>query len=66
MKHYADVVTHSCIQTALMEKKCLWLEFDEMKNELEALKAEKKRCKDDMDVRVLLVFVIQPSGRENV
>lgn len=34
-----------------MEKKCLWLEFEEMKNEVEELKGEKKRCKDEMDVR---------------
>jgi hypothetical protein len=34
-----------------MEKKCLWLEFEAIKSNVEALKNEKKRCKDEMDVR---------------
>ncbi|KAF1333654.1 Structural maintenance of chromosomes protein 5, partial [Globisporangium splendens] len=36
-------------ETDLMEKKCLWLEFEEMKREVEGLKGEKKRCHDEMD-----------------
>lgn len=35
-----------------MEKKCLWLEFEEMKREVEELKVEKKKCREDMDVRI--------------
>lgn len=34
-----------------MEKKCLWLEFEEMKREVEELKVEKKKCREDVDVR---------------
>jgi hypothetical protein len=34
-----------------MEKKCLWLEFEEIKREVEELKTEKKRCKEEMEVR---------------
>ena len=34
-----------------MEKKCLWLEFEEAKNEVRELKEEKRRCKDAIGVR---------------
>ncbi|KAF4323220.1 hypothetical protein BBO99_00003042 [Phytophthora kernoviae] len=33
-------------ETELMEKKCLWLEFEEAKREVEELKLEKKRCRE--------------------
>ncbi|CAI5722490.1 unnamed protein product [Peronospora effusa] len=33
-------------ETLVMEKKCLWLEFEEAKNEVRELKEEKRRCKD--------------------
>lgn len=39
------------MKTELMEKKCLWLEFEEMKREVDELKQEKKRCREEMDVR---------------
>ena len=32
-----------------MEKKCLWLEFEQMKRDLALLKTEKKRCRDEME-----------------
>jgi hypothetical protein len=35
-----------------MEKKCLWLEFEEVKNEVEELKQEKRRCKEAIDVSI--------------
>ncbi|RLN80833.1 hypothetical protein BBJ28_00013452 [Nothophytophthora sp. Chile5] len=35
--------------TEVMERKCLWLEFEEVKREVEALKEEKKRCRDEME-----------------
>jgi len=42
-----------------MEKKCLWLEFEEMKREVDELKQEKKRCREEMDVRC---SAISPRG----
>ncbi|KAF4035864.1 RecF/RecN/SMC N terminal domain [Phytophthora infestans] len=33
-------------ETAVMEKKCLWLEFEKAKAEVEELKEEKLRCKE--------------------
>ncbi|KAE9138658.1 Structural maintenance of chromosomes protein 5 [Phytophthora fragariae] len=36
-------------ETEEMEKKCLWLEFEDAKREVEDLKLEKKRCKDAID-----------------
>uniref|UniRef100_H3HCN8 Structural maintenance of chromosomes protein 5 n=1 Tax=Phytophthora ramorum TaxID=164328 RepID=H3HCN8_PHYRM len=35
--------------TAVMEKKCLWLEFEDAKRDVEELKLEKRRCKDAID-----------------
>ncbi|KAG6580329.1 Structural maintenance of chromosomes protein 5 [Phytophthora cinnamomi] len=36
-------------ETEEMEKKCLWLEFEDAKREVEGLKQEKKRCKQAID-----------------
>ncbi|TMW55892.1 hypothetical protein Poli38472_008540 [Pythium oligandrum] len=36
-------------ETELMEKKCLWLEFEEIKRDVEELKEEKKRCQEQME-----------------
>lgn len=48
-----------------MEKKCLWLEFEDAKREVEELKQEKKRCKEAMDVRLMLFDSLCSAGRAN-
>lgn len=38
-----------------MEKKCLWLQFEEEKRQVDELKEDKKRCREEMDVSVIFV-----------
>ncbi|KAG6580330.1 Structural maintenance of chromosomes protein 5 [Phytophthora cinnamomi] len=40
-------------ETEEMEKKCLWLEFEDAKREVEGLKQEKKRCKQAIDIETM-------------
>ncbi|CAI5743535.1 unnamed protein product [Hyaloperonospora brassicae] len=37
-------------ETSVMEKKCLWLEFEEAKVEVETLKEEKRLCKEAISI----------------
>ena len=41
-----------------MEKKCLWLEFEEAKVEVETLKEEKRLCKEAISVRSVHVMLV--------
>lgn len=40
-----------------MEKKCLWLEFEEAKRKVEELKEEKRRCKEAITVSLFFLIV---------